>query len=483
MASTMQPVAPAGLLLVLLCVPAGVAYADNYASGGSNGTSVDVVSSSASTGGSHPAVAGSDGTGFNEAFGLMATANGGNATALGDNATANGLNAAAFGRAASASAGNAVAYGGNATASGADAAAIGGTAQATGEGAVALGGGAWPAAWARLRWEKAASLPPAPGRARAPAVMVSPGPLRWGCRRQRHRTPPRSAGARRQAIRALHWAAARTRRARAWRWAWGRRPRARAWWRWGAGSTAAGLANVVSVGSATQQRQIINVALREVSATSTDAVNGGQLDAAEKLARPADWPDGRSARKTDDASLVDEIRMLVLACRATAIDASGACCEASGKLQFSAPVNVKRVYRVMRLHDLLLHRRPTRLRIERRHDGKVAVPRSNQRWCSDGFEFRCDNGEPLRVTFALDCCDREAMSWAATTGGHSGDVVRDVMLAAVEHRFGNVRKAPVQIEWLSDNGSGYIADKTRAFASDIGLKPLTTPVCSPQSKE
>jgi putative transposase len=70
------------------------------------------------------------------------------------------------------------------------------------------------------------------------------------------------------------------------------------------------------------------------------------------------------------------------------------------------------------------------------------------------------HGEPLRVTFALDCCDRDAMSWAATTGGHSGDVT----LAAVEHRFGNVRKTPAQIEWLSDNGSGYIAKKTRAFA-------------------
>jgi transposase InsO family protein len=51
------------------------------------------------------------------------------------------------------------------------------------------------------------------------------------------------------------------------------------------------------------------------------------------------------------------------------------------------------------------------------------------------------HGEPLRVTFALDCCDREAISWAATTGGHSGDVVRDVMLAAVENRFDNVRKS------------------------------------------
>lgn len=62
------------------------------------------------------------------------------------------------------------------------------------------------------------------------------------------------------------------------------------------------------------------------------------------------------------------------------------------------------------------------------HDGKVAVARNNQRWCSDGLEFRCDNGEPLRVTFALDCRDREATSWAATTTGHNGDIVRDVML-------------------------------------------------------
>ncbi|GHM57267.1 hypothetical protein ECZU51_59370 [Escherichia coli] len=52
---------------------------------------------------------------------------------------------------------------------------------------------------------------------------------------------------------------------------------------------------------------------------------------------------------------------------------------------------------------------------------------SNQRWCSDGFEFRCDNGEKLRVTFALDCCDREALHWAVTTGGFNSETVQDVM--------------------------------------------------------
>jgi putative transposase len=49
----------------------------------------------------------------------------------------------------------------------------------------------------------------------------------------------------------------------------------------------------------------------------------------------------------------------------------------------------------------------------------------------------------------LDCHGREAISWAATTSGHSGDV----MLAAVEQRFGKTQ-AGTPIEWLSDNGSG-----------------------------
>jgi hypothetical protein len=30
------------------------------------------------------------------------------------------------------------------------------------------------------------------------------------------------------------------------------------------------------------------------------------------------------------------------------------------------------------------------------------------RRCSDGFEIGCDKGERIRITFTLDCCDREA---------------------------------------------------------------------------
>ncbi len=143
------------------------------------------------------------------------------------------------------------------------------------------------------------------------------------------------------------------------------------------------------------------------------------------------------------------------------------------------PSNHKRVYRVMKVHGLLLNRHASGA--ERRHDGRIAVDERNRRWCSDGFEIGCDNGEKVRVAFALDCCDREAMSFLATTGGIKGEDVRNLMVAAVEHRFGRINRLPLTIEWLSDNGSCYVAGDTRSFAGDIGLEPRTTPIESPQS--
>ncbi|MDT1000412.1 IS3 family transposase, partial [Pseudomonas aeruginosa] len=80
-----------------------------------------------------------------------------------------------------------------------------------------------------------------------------------------------------------------------------------------------------------------------------------------------------------------------------------------------AAPNPKRIYRIMKLHGLLLQRHSGR-GAERRHDGCIAVATSNTRWCSDGLEIGCDNGEKVRIAFALDCCDQEAMSYVATTG-------------------------------------------------------------------
>ena len=100
---------------------------------------------------------------------------------------------------------------------------------------------------------------------------------------------------------------------------------------------------------------------------------------------------------------------------------------------------------------------------------------ANLRWCSDGFEITCDNAEKVRIAFALDCCDREAVGHIATTEGIKGEDVRDLMVAAVEQRFGPINRLPATIEWLTDNGSCYIAGDTRKFAREDRLRAADDP--------
>jgi hypothetical protein len=58
-------------------------------------------------------------------------------------------------------------------------------------------------------------------------------------------------------------------------------------------------------------------------------------------------------------------------------------------------MRVRRVYRVMKVHGLLLDRHAGG--VERRHDGRIAVDARNRRWCSDGFE-----------------CETKRFSWPTT---------------------------------------------------------------------
>ncbi len=144
------------------------------------------------------------------------------------------------------------------------------------------------------------------------------------------------------------------------------------------------------------------------------------------------------------------------------------------------PVNHKRVYRIMQANNLLPARKYT-IRPEHVHDGKVIVMRSNIRWCSDGFEFTCWNGDVVRGGFIIDAHDREVITWRGVAGaGISGSDIRDMMLEVVEKRFGAIR-APEQIEMLSDNGACYTAKDTKTFARQPNLKPCFTPVANPQS--
>ncbi|EHX0600860.1 IS3 family transposase [Escherichia coli] len=198
------------------------------------------------------------------------------------------------------------------------------------------------------------------------------------------------------------------------------------------------------------------------------------------LRRADDWKDGRRSRHTDNTDVLRRIHHVIGELPTYGYRRVWALLRRQTELDGMPAINAKRVYRIMRQNALLLERKPAVPPSKRAHTGRVAVKESNQRWCSDGFEFRCDNGEKLRVTFALDCCDREALHWAVTTGGFDSETVQDVMLGAVERRFGSELPAS-PVEWLTDNGSCYRANETRQFARMLGLEPKNTAVRSPES--
>ncbi|MEH4544816.1 IS3 family transposase [Escherichia coli] len=198
------------------------------------------------------------------------------------------------------------------------------------------------------------------------------------------------------------------------------------------------------------------------------------------LRRTDDWKDGRRSRHSDDTDVLLRIHHVIGELPTYGYRRVWALLRRQAELDGMPAINAKRVYRIMRQNALLLERKPAVPPSKRAHTGRVAVKESNQRWCSDGFEFCCDNGEKLRVTFALDCCDREALHWAVTTGGFDSETVQDVMLGAVERRFGNELPAS-PVEWLTDNGSCYRANETRQFARMLGLEPKNTAVRSPES--
>ena len=185
-------------------------------------------------------------------------------------------------------------------------------------------------------------------------------------------------------------------------------------------------------------------------------------------------------RKAEDAKFLAPIRAIVDARPTYGYRRVTALLNRELRLEGKPTVNAKRVLRIMQHHRLTLERHTAR-RPGRTHDGVVIALRSNVRWCSDHLEIHARNREVVRVLFVLDACDREIIAWLAVAdAGISGEMVRDLMVAAVERRFGTTR-TPHVVEWLSDNGSAYVARDTADTARALGLTLLFTPVRSPES--
>lgn len=98
------------------------------------------------------------------------------------------------------------------------------------------------------------------------------------------------------------------------------------------------------------------------------------------------------------------------------------------------------------------------------------VEHSNLRRCSDGFKIGCDNTEKVRVAFALERFDREAIDHVSTTQGITSEDVQDLFITAVENRFGSINILSKPIEWLTDNGMCFIAKDAKSLLMDIGME-------------
>ena len=123
-----------------------------------------------------------------------------------------------------------------------------------------------------------------------------------------------------------------------------------------------------------------------------------------------------SYRKAEDEELLPIIRRLVDQRPTYGYRRIAALLNRERRAADQPVVNAKRVHRIMGNHAMLLEKH-TAVRKGRTHNGKVMVMRSNLRWCSDGLEFTCWNGEVVRLAFIIDAFDREIIAWTAVANG------------------------------------------------------------------
>ena len=82
--------------------------------------------------------------------------------------------------------------------------------------------------------------------------------------------------------------------------------------------------------------------------------------------------------------------------------------------------------------------------MSRPHTGKIVMPGSNQRWCSDEFNIKCWNGEAVQGAFSLDCHDREALGFVGAARALNDSDVRLLLDRSNWTRFGEAAlKTPV----------------------------------------
>ena len=187
-------------------------------------------------------------------------------------------------------------------------------------------------------------------------------------------------------------------------------------------------------------------------------------------------PRGRRYAKADDRVVTAQIREVVRT-RATY---GARRVQALVNRPFETSYHRKRIRRVMEIAGWTLPRNARR-RTGRAHRGQIQRAVSNERWCSDGLEIACWNGEYIQIAFVLDCHDRECVAWIAVPRDLNAQDIQQLMHDAVTRRCSVTGRPDAPVQFLSDHGSIYTALDTICTAERLQLVPITTPKASPES--
>jgi len=137
------------------------------------------------------------------------------------------------------------------------------------------------------------------------------------------------------------------------------------------------------------------------------------------------------------------------------------------------------IHRFMQESGLLITRHRKR-GSSRPHTGRISVDEINTRWASDITSIKCWNGQKVRFTFIMDCCDRSIIAWKVGLRMQACDI--EIMLQeAFFERFGDRLPEDNQLQFLHDNGPEYIEKQLRDQMQKWNIVDCSTPTYSPQS--
>jgi putative transposase len=130
--------------------------------------------------------------------------------------------------------------------------------------------------------------------------------------------------------------------------------------------------------------------------------------------------------------------------------------------ELGAPVNRKRVQRVMRAHGLLQRSRNTD---RRRRPGYFRVTRPDELWHMDMTKVWTAAHGWVYLHVIVDCCTRQVAGWTVDVRTRSTEAIGCVEAAVLAHGI-----VPQQLTLGTDNGSQFTS---RAFRQHLSARGIT----------